>query len=258
MDVTRYLQRIKYAGPTSPDAETLRQLQLAHLRAVPFENLSIHSGEPIVLEDEALFAKVVGRLRGGFCYELNGLFASLLRELRYNVVKLSARVANDRGEYGPEFDHMTLLVTAPDAPATRWLLDVGFGDSFNEPLLLDSREPQTQGSRAYRIDTDDDDLVLMQREGEGEWKPQYRFTLEPHEYSDYVEMCRYHQTSPQSHFTRARLCTRATPDGRITLSELRFITTTKGEREERLLDDEKAYQFVLREQFGIEMTPGKA
>jgi N-hydroxyarylamine O-acetyltransferase len=149
---------------------------------------------------------------------------------------------------------MTLLVTAPDAPETRWLVDVGFGDSFNEPLLLDSREPQTQGSRAYRIETDDDDLVVMQRDGEGDWKSQYRFTLEPHEYSDYVEMCRYHQTSPQSHFTRARVCTRATPDGRITLSELRFITTTKGEREERLLDDEKAYQFVLREQFGIEMT----
>ena len=206
-----------------------------------------------MLEDEALFAKVVGHRRGGFCYELNGLFASLLRELGYDVVKLSARVANDQGEFGPDFDHMTLLVTAPEAPETRWLVDVGFGDSFNEPLLLDSREPQTQGNRAYRIDTDHDDLVLMQREGEGEWKSQYRFTLEPHEYSDYVEMCRYHQTSPQSHFTRARVCTRATPDGRITLSELRFITTTKGEREERLLDDEKAYQFVLREQFGIEM-----
>ena len=254
MDIARYLQRLNHSGPTAPTGETLRQLQLAHLRAVPFENLSIHAGEPIVLDDQSLFEKVVGRRRGGFCYELNGLFASLLRELGYNVVKLSARVANDRGEFGPEFDHMTLLVTAPDAPETRWLVDVGFGDSFNEPLFLDSREPQTQGSRTYRIDTDDDDLVLMQREGEGDWKSQYRFTLEPHEYSDYAEMCRYHQTSPQSHFTRARVCTRATPEGRITLSELRFITTTKGEREERLLDDEKAYQSVLREQFGIEMT----
>ena len=254
MDTTEYLNRLNYSGSTTPDAETLRQLQLAHLRAVPFENLSIHSGEPIVLEDQALFEKVVGRRRGGFCYELNGLFASLLRELGYDVVKLSARVANDRGEFGPEFDHMTLLVTAPDAPETRWLVDVGFGDSFNEPLLLDSREPQTQGARAYRIDTDEDDLVLMQSEGEGDWKSQYRFTLEPHEYADYVEMCRYHQTSPQSHFTKARVCTRATPDGRITLSELRFITTTKGERQERLLDDEKAYEFVLREQFGIEIT----
>ncbi|HET6668767.1 MAG TPA: arylamine N-acetyltransferase [Pyrinomonadaceae bacterium] len=257
MDTTRYLQRLNYSGTTVPTAENLRQLHLAHLQAVPFENLSIHSGEPIVLEDPALFDKVVRRRRGGFCYELNGLFASLLRELGFSVVKLSARVANDQGEFGPEFDHMTLLVTAPDAPETRWLADVGFGDSFNEPLLLDYREAQKQGTRTYRIDAEEGHLVLLRRESAGEWKPQYRFTLEPHEYSDYAAMCHYHQTSPQSHFTKARVCTRATPDGRITLSELRLITTTKGERQERLLNDEKAYQFVLRDQFGIEMTPSK-
>lgn len=257
MDTTRYLQRLNYSATTVPTAESLRQLHLAHLQAVPFENLSIHAGEPIVLEDQALFEKVVRRRRGGFCYELNGVFASLLRELGFSVVKLSARVANDQGEFGPEFDHMTLLVTAPDAPETRWLADVGFGDCFNEPLLLDSREAQKQGTRTYRIDVEEDHLVLLQREGAGEWKPQYRFTLEPHEYSDYAAMCHYHQTSPQSHFTRARVCTRATPNGRITLSEFRLITTTKGERRERLLDGEKAYQLVLRDQFGIEMTKSK-
>jgi N-hydroxyarylamine O-acetyltransferase len=251
---TRYLKRINYSGPTAPTAETLRQLHVAHLQTVPFENLSIHSGEPIVLEDQALFEKIVVRRRGGFCYELNGLFASLLRTLGFGVLRLSARVANNQGEFGPEFDHMTLLVTAPDAPQIRWLADVGFGDSFNEPLLLDSRESQQEGLRAYRIDAEKDHLQFLQREGEGEWKPQYRFTLEPHEYSDYVQMCHYHQTSPQSHFTKARVCTRATPEGRITLSELRFITTANGERHERSLDDEDAYRLVLREQFGIEIN----
>ena len=254
MDTTHYLQRLNYKGSTSPTAETLRQLHLAHLQTVPFENLSMHSDEPIVLEDEALFEKIVMRRRGGFCYELNGLFAGLLRSLGFNVVKLSARVANAKGEFGPEFDHMTLMVTAPDAPQTRWLADVGFGDCFNEPLLFDSREAQQQGLRAYRIDAADDHFVLIQREGEGEWQPQYRFTLAAHEYPDYAEMCQYHQTSPQSHFTKARVCTRITPEGRITLSELRFITTAKGERQERMLDDEGAYQLTLREQFGIEMT----
>lgn len=254
MDTTSYLQRLNYSGSTVPSAETLRQLHLAHLQNVPFENLSIHSGEPIVLDDPALFEKIVTRRRGGFCYELNGLFASLLTALGFSVVKLSARVASANGEFGPDFDHMTLMVTAPDAPQTRWLADVGFGDCFNEPLLLDSRQAQPQGARAYRIDAGEDYLVLMQREGEGEWQPQYRFTLKPHEYPDYEEMCHYHQTSPQSHFTKARVCTRTTPEGRITLSELRFITTANGERHERMLDDESAYQSMLREQFGIEMT----
>ena len=254
MDVLQYLDRIDYRGSLEPNAGTLRALQLAHLQTVPFENLSIHSGEPIVLDDRALFEKIVTRRRGGFCYELNGLFASMLTALGFSVVKLSARVANASGEFGPDFDHMTLMVTAPDAPQTRWLADVGFGDCFNEPLLLDSREAQQQGARAYRIDAAEDHLVLMQREGEGEWQPQYRFTLTPYEYADYAAMCCYHQTSPQSHFTKARVCTRTTPEGRITLSELRFITTANGERDERMLDDESAYQSVLREQFGIEMT----
>jgi N-hydroxyarylamine O-acetyltransferase len=254
VDITRYLQRLNYSGSTSPTAETLRQLHLAHLQNVPFENLSIHTGEPIVLDDHALFEKIVGRRRGGFCYELNGLFASLLRSLGFSVVKLSARVANAKGEFGPEFDHMTLMVTAPDAPQTRWLADVGFGDCFNEPLLLDSREAQEQGTRSYRLDAEEEGLVLMQREGDGPGQPQYRFTLAAHEYPDYAAMCHYHQTSPQSHFTKARVCTRVTPEGRITLSELRFITTANGERHERMLDNESAYQVVLREHFGIERT----
>ena len=257
MDTTRYLQRLNYEGSTAPTAETLRQLHLAHLQNVPFENLSIHSNEPIVLEDQALFEKIVGRRRGGFCYELNGLFAGLLRALGFDVVMLSARVANANGEFGPDFDHMTLMVTAPDAPQIRWLADVGFGDCFNEPLLLDSRRAQQQGARAYRIDAAEDHLVLMQREAEGEWKSQYRFTLAAHEYPEYAAMCHYHQTSPQSHFTKARVCTRATPAGRITLSELRFITTVNGERQERSLDDESAFQSVLREQFGIEFSTRK-
>jgi N-hydroxyarylamine O-acetyltransferase len=82
-DVRAYLRRINYHGTTNPSAETLRALHVAHLRSVPFENLSIHAGEPIVLEDVALFAKIVERRRGGFCYEANGLFAALLRALGF-------------------------------------------------------------------------------------------------------------------------------------------------------------------------------
>ena len=252
--VDDYLQRINYSGSQAPTAETLRQLHLAHLQTVPFENLSIHSGEPIVLNDQALFNKIVRRKRGGFCYELNGLFASLLTGIGFSVVKLSARVANDKGEFGPDFDHMTLLVTTPDAPEVRWLADVGFGDCFNEPLLLDSREAQQQGPRSYRIDVEADHLLLLQREGESEWKPQYRFTLTPHEYADYHEMCTYHQTSPESHFTKARVCTRLTPSGRITLSAMRLITTNQGVREERTLADEDSFQQSLLENFGIDMS----
>jgi len=250
LNIRAYLERINYQGSFAPTAETLRELQVAHLFAVPFENLSIHAKEPIVLEDEALFTKIVERRRGGFCYEANGLFAALLRELGFDVVMLSAGVANAEGDFGPDFDHMALMVLLDQ----RWLVDVGFGDSFLKPLLLDEWGEQVEGERAFRILPDGAHLILARRDNGEDWKAQYRFTLQPHAYAEYEEMCRYHQTSPQSHFTRGRLCSRATREGRITLSEMRFITTSKnGGREERILESQEEYVDILREHFGIEM-----
>jgi N-hydroxyarylamine O-acetyltransferase len=98
MDAHAYLKRINYSGPLEPSAETLRRLQVAHLKTVPFENLSIHAGEPIVLEENALFTKIVERRRGGFCYEANGLFAALLRALGFEVAMLAAGVAKADGD----------------------------------------------------------------------------------------------------------------------------------------------------------------
>jgi N-hydroxyarylamine O-acetyltransferase len=231
-------------------AETLRDLQVAHLLAVPFENLSIHSGETIVLDAEALFTKIVEKRRGGFCYELNGLFAALLRALGFEVSMLAAEVANAEGKFGPEFDHMTLMVTLDQ----RWLVDVGFGDSFMEPLLVDERGEQEQGNGIFQIVEVGEHLLLRRRSEGDAWKPLYRFTLQPHEYADYDEMCRYHQTSPESHFTKGRLCSLATRDGRVTLSDMRLITTSgPGQRQEQLLEAREEYDRILREQFGIVM-----
>jgi N-hydroxyarylamine O-acetyltransferase len=251
LNIEAYLERINYHGSIALTANTLRDLQVAHLLAVPFENLSIHANEPIVLEDSALFTKIVANRRGGFCYEANGLFAALLRALGFDVRMLSAEVANAEGGFSPVFDHMVLMVRLEQ----RWLVDVGFGDSFLEPLLLDGRSDQVQGRRAFRIDTDGAYLILMQRDLGDEWKAQYRFTLRAYKYADYAERCRYHQTSSQSHFTRARIRSRATPEGRLTLSEMRFIKTSeKDGRQERTLPSEAEYAAILREHFGIIMT----
>src|ERR1044072_391829 len=105
LNINAYLERINYQGSLDLTPDTLRELQVAHLLTVPFENLSIHAREPIVLENEALFKKIVENRRGGFCYEANGLFASLLRALGFEVAMLSAEVANAAGEFGPRFDH---------------------------------------------------------------------------------------------------------------------------------------------------------
>ncbi len=239
MKVDEYLKRIGYGGPLDASADTLRLLHATHMRAVPFENLSIHAREPVVLDDNALFDKIVRRRRGGFCYELNGLFAALLRALGFDVRMLSAEVARKGGGFGPDFDHMALLVTLDE----RWLADVGFGDSFVEPLRLDYRGEQKQpGGRAFMIREEGDRLVYLMRDAGGEWEPQYRFDLTPHE---------YHQTSPESHFTRRRICSRATPEGRVTLSDMRLIETRGGRRLERVLQTDEEYAAALREHFGV-------
>lgn len=251
MNVEAYLKRINYHGSRAVTPETLRDLQVAHLQTVPFENLSIHAGEPIVLEDEALFKKIVEQRRGGFCYECNGAFAGLLRALGFRVEMLAAGVAHRQGGFGPIFDHMALSVRL----AERWLVDVGFGDSFLEPLLLDSREEQMQGTRSFRIDADDEYLILLRRNEGEEWQPQYRFTLQEFDFPDYEEMCRFHQTSPESHFTRNLICSRVTADGRITLSDMRLITTSGPQRirHEQVLTSHDEYDRVLRDEFGVIM-----
>ena len=251
MDVDAYLNRINYNGPRDVNAETLRALQVAHLMSVPFENLSIHANEAIVLDEDALFTKIVDQRRGGFCYECNGLFAGLLRALGFEVSMLAAGVAHAGGGFGPIFDHMTLMVTLDQ----RWLVDVGFGESFVEPLLLDSRAEQVQGTRSFRLIDEDDYLVLMLRNENEDWQPQYRFTLQPYTFPDYEEMCRFHQTSSESHFTKNLVCSRLTTDGRITLSGMRFITTSGPQRlrDERTLSSRDEYNRVLRDEFGVVM-----
>lgn len=246
-DATAYLRRIGDDGPREPSFEVLRRLHLAHLYAVPFENLDIHLGRPIVLDEARLVDKVVRQRRGGFCYELNGAFAALLRALGFRVTLLSAGVHRSDGTFGPEFDHLLLRVDL-DEP---WLSDVGFGDSFLEPLRL-AEGVQEQHGRAYRLDRDGEHCCLLKLVGES-WKPQHRFTLKPRALEDYTGMCHFHQTSPESHFTRNRVSSIATPSGRLTLSGDRVIVTENGERREVPLGDEAGYARGLREHFGIEL-----
>jgi N-hydroxyarylamine O-acetyltransferase len=254
MDVEAYLKRIRYHPPLTPGADLpnidlLRALHRAHLFTVPFENLDISLGREIVCDETRILHKIVNEHRGGFCYELNGAFAALLRALGFRVTLLSARVAREDGSYGPEFDHLTLRVDL-DEP---WLADVGFGECFLEPLRLESRMAQPQNGRVYRLTclASEDGVLGLEAMVEGKWKGQYAFTQQPRELSEFAEMCRYHQTSPESHFTRQRICSLATPEGRVTLSDKKLIEQRAGSRQERLLAGDEEWQATLRRQFGV-------
>ena len=250
LDIGAYLKRINYNGPLEPSEQVLFDLHLAHLLAVPFENLSIHSGEQILLSEEALFNKIVVNGRGGFCYELNGLFAALLKQIGFNVSILSAGVKNEKGEFSPDFDHMTLMVVLNE----RWLADVGFGDSFRKPLRLDSKQVQHDGNRLYRIAENGSYLMMMEKRIDSEWKEMYRFKLDSYGYDDFNEMCRYHQTSPESHFTQRIICSLAKPDGRITISSNRLLITKEEDKQEKELASDEEVKAVLDEHFNIRLN----
>jgi N-hydroxyarylamine O-acetyltransferase len=246
LNIPAYLERIAYTGSTQPSAETLRELHRAHMLAVPFENLDIGLGRKITCDEESILRKIVEQRRGGFCYELNGAFAALLRKLGFKVTLLSARVARQDGSSGPEFDHLALRVDLEEP----WLADVGFGDSFLEPLRLKADIEQLQDGRKFRLVEKGDSLQMEMADPE-DWKRQYSFTLIPRQLGEFAEMCHYHQTSPKSSFTQKRVCSRATPVGRITVADGKLIVSKNGHREESVLDSDQKWQEALKKNFGI-------
>jgi N-hydroxyarylamine O-acetyltransferase len=230
-----YLDRLR------TDSDSLNVLQEQHLLTVPFENLSIHLGEDIVLEDAPLVDKIVSRRRGGFCYELNGAFAALLSALGHEVAYLSARTPRENG-WGPPHDHMALRVES-------WLVDVGFGSFSRFPLLLDSRTDQADPHGVFRITEQPDGDLVVTRDG----KPAYRLDPKPWAFADFGPTCWWNRTSPESHFTRSLVCSRSTPDGRVTLSGRTLTTTEHGLRAERTFETDAEILAAYREIFGIEL-----
>jgi N-hydroxyarylamine O-acetyltransferase len=250
MNAQTYLARISYSGPATADADTLRRLHGAHLMSVPFENLDIHLKRKIVIDEKAFLRKIIEEKRGGFCYELNGAFASLLRALGFQVALLAARVPRDDGSPGIEFDHLALRVDLEEP----WLADVGFGDSFVEPLLLRTGIEQAQYGRVFRILNEEDELRVQRQHADGSWKNEYTFTPTPRRLDDFAGACLYHQTSPESPFTRKRICSMATPNGRITLADMKLIITNDGNKQERVLQSEEEWTAVLKLYFDVTLV----
>ena len=240
----RYLERIGATRPAAADAAALAELQLRHLRSVPFENLNIHLGEPIVLEPPALVDKLVERRRGGFCYELNGAFAALLSALGYDVALLAARV-HGGGGLGPPFAHLALRVDLGGAGT--WLADVGFGRFSHHPLRLDLQDEQPDPGGRFRITPTADGDLEVARDGQ----PQYRLEPRPRRLADFEPTCWWQQTSPDSHFTRSLVCSRLTGSGRVTLSDRTLVETTGDQRHERVLSDDAEVLDAYRAHFGI-------
>ena len=219
--VESYLDRIKYTGDLETNAHNLAKLQQAHVYAVPFEDLDIHYGTVLSLDLNDLKTKVIEKNRGGFCYELNYLFGSLLDALGYQVHYISARVFNEfTGLEGPEFDHMALLVTSGE----KWLVDVGFGGrAFTQPLLMMTTDVQTDPAGFFKVDQVGNDRFQVVRSlDRSEFLPLYNFSLDKQGIEHFHAECQWKQTDPGSHFVKNKICTMATPEGRKSILNHEF------------------------------------
>ncbi|HAA14919.1 MAG TPA: acetyltransferase [Cytophagales bacterium] len=252
MDIARYLDRIGYTGDTSPSLTTLAALQKAHALAIPFESLDIHLGRKIRLDIPRIFEKVMEDRRGGFCYELNGLFHELLLTLGFDLVRISARVYNaEKDAYGPEFDHLTNLVTLE---GQSYLTDVGFGDFAITPIPFQVNELYTDPWGTWRITEPEPDQFFLHKQIPEGWLPKYRFTRTHRAYLDFQTMCNYQQYDPNSHFRSKKVITLPTEQGRITLSSQTLKITEQGEATETPVENDDHFERLLLEYFGISLT----
>ncbi|MEP2026497.1 MAG: arylamine N-acetyltransferase [Reichenbachiella sp.] len=248
IDVDKYLQRIKCQRERVPNLKYLKSLHKSHLINIPFENLDIHMGNQIILDVKRIYNKIVLNKRGGFCYELNGLFYHLLSQLGFSCHLISAQTYED-GELRPPFDHAAILVHFEDQI---YLVDVGFGDLFLQPKLLQVGLVQMDYNRYFRIDkTIDDEYILHLSENSIDFEPKYLFTAKERQLIEFIDRCDDHQNNKNSHFRKQKLITRATPIGRVTLTDSKLTITEIGKKEKQNILNLDEFRVKLKEYFGI-------
>ena len=256
MDPDRYLSRIGVPPEAvdGPDRSTLDRLQSAHVATVPFETLSItgdpfggRDGEGVDLSLPALYEKVVERERGGFCFELNGLFGWLLAELGFEVTRLAGRMVS---AIELPANHHPLLVSLD----REYLVDVGMGTPMlRHSLALGERAgPDEAGVewRTVRSGRPDEDHLLQYRRADGEWTDRYVFDTRPRDLGYFEATCEYLQSAPESGFTGDPVVATSTDDGSVELRPESFSRTRDGETEERAID-EVEYRRLLESEIGI-------
>ncbi|MCU0240355.1 MAG: arylamine N-acetyltransferase [Pyrinomonadaceae bacterium] len=164
MNQEKYLNRIGINETNfSLNIETLTILQRKHLLKVPFENLDIHWKRPIILDTAKFYEKIVNQKRGGFCYELNGLFHELLSKIGFSSKIISARVCGRDGKFGAEYDHLAILTKIENV---EYLVDVGFGDFSATPLRFELETEQKDDNGTFLIRKFDDEYFeVVKKDG---------------------------------------------------------------------------------------------
>jgi N-hydroxyarylamine O-acetyltransferase len=246
-----YFERINYKGSAEVSEDALRDIHIAHTLNVLFENLDVFYKRPILLDGASLYKKMVQEMRGGYCFEMNGLFSLVLQEMGFNVTNLLAKVTLDGIHYTTK-THQAILV---EAGGNKWLADVGFGnDGIIAPLILEENTEQKQFAHTYRLTAHSKLGYVLQKKNEDGYHPLYAFTLDECGPEDFLMSNHFTSTFPESFFLTMRMCTMPTKDGRITLTDSHFKVVGNNDVLEKPIKTDDEFNALLKEHFGLDIA----
>lgn len=248
IDIDAYFERTGYGGSTRTDLDTLAAIHRAHLTAIPYENLEIQLGREKTIGEDAFFDAIVERRRGGWCYEMNGLLTTVLRELEFNVTRVGGAVARKLIGDDAVGNHMVGLV---DIDGVRFVADVGLGDGPLEPFELIEGD-WSEGELNFALEKLDDDWWRFHNHPHG-LAPSFDFTEEPRTLDWYRPMCARLQVDPNSPFVNYAMTFRRTPTGARSLRDTTLFEVAGAERTEREIDDAAEYASLITELLGSDL-----
>ena len=252
MDLKAYFDRIGFNDEARPDLATLKALHRAHLLAIPYENLDVQLGRTVTTAPDAAFDKIVRRRRGGWCYEMNGLFGAVLDAIGFKVMRLAGGVGRDTAGDEKLGNHLVLLVDLGEP----WIADVGFGDGALEPFSL----------KAGAFSQDGYDFRLEQLDG-GWWRlhnhplggaSNFDFALKPADPALLAEKCHWLQTSPESGFVQNAVAQRWRPGEILQLRGRSLTRLRNGEKHTHLIGSADEYLEVLTREFDLRIPEAAA
>jgi N-hydroxyarylamine O-acetyltransferase len=248
-NLAAYLQRIGFEGAPASDFATLKQIMQRQLRTVPFENLDVQAGKVVSIVPEDIIAKIVPTRRGGYCYEVNSLFAMAL-----TAIGIPFTLAGARPMTFPERRPRTHMVIIATIEGRHYLCDTGYGRlAIREPMDLSVIDtPVQQDHDVYRLIFENGEYVAQARMIDG-WDNLYSFNLDRFELCDFIPANWFNSTSPDSIFTQKRLLMRHTDDGRIVLVDDHLRIFAGGDVTERSVPAADL-PGVVEELFGISLT----
>ena len=248
-DIDAYLQRINYEGEKTPTVDTLKSIHHAQLYTIPFENFDIQLGRAINLDPEAIFEKLVQKKRGGYCFELNGIFLMALKTLGFDVRALLGRVHITGTPTGR--GHQIELVTIN---GRQWIADVGFGgDTPRAPIPLELNQPTIHGGQKIRLVDAGHFGIMLQTEKDDEWIDLYSFDLSHVFPADIDYGNHFTSTHPSSLFVFARVAALPVENGVFTLFNNTLKKVVAGREIVQELAEGQAYLDALKNRFGIEL-----